>query len=74
MTHASTLLFETATVRTAMNEAMRRSEYFSLLWLEEKDKKKRDEYYKRVDFYDNVLIKLTQKFIKIVEEHYGQII
>ena len=53
--------------RIALDEAIRRAGYFTDLWLKEKDPEFREKYWKHSQFYNRVIVDLSEKFSEAID-------
>jgi hypothetical protein len=60
------------TISQALEETDRRIHYYTDLWLDEKDKEKREKYSKRIDYYQKVFYDLSTKLVKYMERKYAK--
>lgn len=62
----------TDTFQALMDEADRRIQYYTGLWLDEKEIKKRKVYLKKVNFYEKMYTNLSQQLLALLKERYGR--
>lgn len=62
----------TETFQALMDETDRRIQYYTGLWLDEKETKKREAYLKKVKFYEKMYTNLSQQLLSSLKERYGR--
>lgn len=62
----------TDTFQALMDEADRRIQFYTGLWLDEKETKKRETYLKKVKFYEKMYTNLSQQLLASLKERYGR--